>query len=637
MKTLPSTLHRAMPIVAAALGRKFGVAVRVGGTSACTDGQTIVVPSLPADSALLPVAWGYLAHEAAHVRHTDFTVYAAAAAGDALSAQILNILEDVRVEQAMAGPYPGTRETLQAVCAHLLAQGGLSAPDANAHPGTVLSSYLLLGLRHRVLGYRALAAEAQRAETVLRAVFPAPTVHRLQGLLAEVGRLDSTQAAVALTRRIRALLEAEQPLPDEPQSAPRQAGGDPPTDTDAADQADAGGQPSQAQGAPSGSDARAGTDPAQTDDAEADRMARTDGQHAGAGATGGGDATATSGGQAQPAQGTPDQALSARSQDQGTSAASATDPSAPDQGPVTGAQQEALRQALSATSADLPGDLFGTVRDLLSNAGTGASQCVLPRGEPFAGNAHSGMHLLAAVQQTSRALTARLHGLVQASRLDRPQPRRDGPRLLPKRLYRAALGDPRLFARKRERVAVNTALHLLLDLSGSMGATVHGSTGGVLKTRCMLAQEAALALALALDGIHGVSLAVSAFPNEDGHADALTLMVRHGERPRARAGAFLQLPRGSTPMAGALWFAAADLLARPETRRVILVLTDGKPDQVDSTREILRLCRAADLETVGIGIDVDVSWLFPVALRVSEVTELKRALFGAAEQLLLAA
>ncbi|MBK5938220.1 hypothetical protein [Halochromatium roseum] len=142
MITPTTTLHRAMPIVAAALGRKFGVAVRVGGHEALTDGQTIVVPALPSDSALLPVAWGYLAHEAAHLRYTDFTVYRRAAQdGDALSGQILNILEDVRIERALAGPYPGTRETLQAVCAHLLDAGAMTAPPLDAHPARILSSY----------------------------------------------------------------------------------------------------------------------------------------------------------------------------------------------------------------------------------------------------------------------------------------------------------------------------------------------------------------------------------------------------------------------------------------------------------------------------------------------------------------
>jgi cobalamin biosynthesis protein CobT len=207
---------------------------------------------------------------------------------------------------------------------------------------------------------------------------------------------------------------------------------------------------------------------------------------------------------------------------------------------------------------------------------------------------------------------------------------------MPKRLYRAAVGDPRVFARKRERIAVNTAIHLLIDLSGSMGAPVRLADGSV-ERRGRIGQASALALALALDGINGVSVAVSAFPGLSGDDNVITTLVRHGERPRARAGAFAQPPRGGTPMAGALWFAAADLIARPESRRIALVLTDGKPDNHADTAEILRLCAATDLETVGVGIDVDVSTLFPTAIRVREVAELRTALFGAAERLLLAA
>jgi hypothetical protein len=169
-----------------------------------------------------------------------------------------------------------------------------------------------------------------------------------------------------------------------------------------------------------------------------------------------------------------------------------------------------------------------------------------------------------------------------------------------------------------------------------MGAPVRLADGTV-ERRGQIAQASALALALALDGINGVSVAVTAFPGLSGDDDVVTRLVGHGERPRARAGAFKQHPRGTTPMAGALWFAAADLVARRESRRIALVLTDGKPDSHADTAEILRLCAASDLETVGVGIDVDVSTLFPTAIRVREVAELRTALFGAAERLLLAA
>jgi cobalamin biosynthesis protein CobT len=602
------TLRQAMPIVASALGRKFGVQVAVGGDDARTDGRTIQVPALPPDSHLIPVAWGYLAHEAAHLRYTDFDTYAAGAAqGDPLHGSIQNIVEDVRIERALAGPYPGTRATLQAVCAHLAANGGMNAPPPDAHPARVLTSYLLLNLRHRVLGYDALAGEAKQAEAVLRSVFPSRTVHRLQGLLTEVDGLTDTAAVVDLARRIRALLEEERQAAEQPEPCSGPDESDSPGAGNSADSDDAPGQGDEHHPAGAGGDRD--VDPQTGDDAD-------DGEGKGSLAPG-----------HQP-NGKP---LKTR------------DPSAPTPSASTDAasgvctsETKALTKALSATDADLPDDLFGQVHDLLAAAGNGSSQCVLPRPESFDGNAQFGMQLLATVQQASRRLRARLHGLVQASRLDRPHARQSGPRLMPKRLYRAAVGDPRVFARERERIAVHTAIHLLIDLSGSMGAPVRLADGTV-ERRGQIAQASALALALALDGINGVSVAVTAFPGLSGDDDVVTRLVGHGERPRARAGAFKQHPRGTTPMAGALWFAAADLVARRESRRIALVLTDGKPDSHADTAEILRLCAASDLETVGVGIDVDVSTLFPTAIRVREVAELRTALFGAAERLLLAA
>ena len=67
-----------------------------------------------------------------------------------------------------------------------------------------------------------------------------------------------------------------------------------------------------------------------------------------------------------------------------------------------------------------------------------------------------------------------------------------------------AVADERIFARRAHRIAPNTAVHLLVDLSGSMHATVHRQDG-TASTRAGSALESALALALALDGIPGVS------------------------------------------------------------------------------------------------------------------------------------
>ena len=84
---MQNSLRNALPIVAAALGRKFGVEVGVGGHDACTDGKRIQIPDVPDDPASRDLAWGYLAHEAAHVRYTDFTVYEQAAREGPLQAR----------------------------------------------------------------------------------------------------------------------------------------------------------------------------------------------------------------------------------------------------------------------------------------------------------------------------------------------------------------------------------------------------------------------------------------------------------------------------------------------------------------------------------------------------------------------
>jgi cobalamin biosynthesis protein CobT len=228
------------------------------------------------------------------------------------------------------------------------------------------------------------------------------------------------------------------------------------------------------------------------------------------------------------------------------------------------------------------------------------------------------------VKGQSAKLAARLQGLIETRTLERSRAGRRGRALSPSHLHRAGVGDPRVFRIREQAIAPNTALHLLVDLSSSMRAG-----------RDAIALDAAAALALALEPVKGVSRAVTAFPSLEGQADKVTRILAHGERTASRVGAFVQRGRGGTPMTGALWFAAADLLARRETRKVIITLTDGQPDDVCTAAELIERAGAAGIEMIGVGIAVDVGRLFPIAVRIDAVADLKTALFGIAEQLLL--
>ena len=90
-------------------------------------------------------------------------------------------------------------------------------------------------------------------------------------------------------------------------------------------------------------------------------------------------------------------------------------------------------------------------------------------------------------------------------------------------------------------------------------------------------------------------------------------------------------------MAEAVWFASASLLMCREPRKVVMALTDGEPDCQLSALDILNRCKRSGIETVGIGLGIDVSHLFPKSIVVNEIGELRTQLFALAEDLLIAA
>ncbi|MFE8032226.1 VWA domain-containing protein [Thiohalocapsa marina] len=576
----PKTLTDALPIVAAAYGRKFGIPVRVGGTQALTDGGVIVIPAIGTDPTARTLAWGYLAHEAAHVRYTDFAL---PRAHTPLERFIQGVIEDIRIEGELIAVYPGTLRTLDAVVAALVADGSLSAVCETEHPSDILGNGFLALARHRYRKQEALASHAKEADRVMRAVFQPRFLHRLQGLMSEIPRLASTAASIDLARRIVGLIDEESQEPPPP--APPQP--TPPSDADGDTDSDTG----------SGTGERG--DDAEQDDAGDGRSDKG--------------ASAGDGGEDRDEEDEADQ--DGRHADAGT-----TDP-----GSTTGGNdaRRALQQVLSATDADLPEDLFASVARVLNGRNRDPAT-LLPAAEAYAGDPRSGRMTLDRVKGQSAKLAARLQGLIESRTLERSRAGRRGRALSPSHLHRAGVGDPRVFRVWEQAIAPNTALHLLVDLSSSMSAG-----------RDAIALDAAAALALALEPVKGVSRAVTAFPSLQGHDDKVTRILTHGERVATRVGAFVQRGRGDTPMTGALWFAAADLLARRETRKVIITLTDGQPDDVRSAAELIERAGAAGIEMIGVGIAVDVGRLFPIAVRIDAVADLKTALFGIAEQLLL--
>jgi len=209
-----SPLLGALPIIAQALGRQLGVNVVIGGAGAGTDGRTIYLPALPAEGeAQAILAHGFIDHEAAHLRYTDFTVQKP----DGLAGALTNLLEDIRIEQALGAEYPGSRRNLAALVAYLETHDPLQPAAAETIGARVLIALYGL-LRARVLGQDALAPAADAREAQIEAQLPEGVVVKLLALAFEVRQARSTADVKALALRIVAMLDAEARTPESPPS-----------------------------------------------------------------------------------------------------------------------------------------------------------------------------------------------------------------------------------------------------------------------------------------------------------------------------------------------------------------------------------------------------------------------------------
>ena len=602
------TLHHAFPIVAAAIGNRFGVQVSVGGDKAETDGQTIWLPAYEGDDPdYQDVAWGLLAHEAAHIRYSDFSLRYGSSV---LRRRLCNAIEDVRIEHELAKDFPGTRLTIRTVIEKMITKGDFVASSIDDHPANILYSFVLKSLRARVLGQSALLPLVEQTEVALKATFPKGAVTRLKGLLSEVPLgLQSESDCLQLTDRILTMIEQE----FEQQRQCNQA--QTPADEDASP------EPDDTSHDDKSTDADDSSSSDSEDNVEPNERLPNDTDDNPSSESAGNDDSNLKNPEDEP--GTPSDSSSSNSQGEDEENAEIADP------------MGVLQNLLSAGDGDIEQDLFESLKSALSLAAENVSELLMPSGNEPPMDVRAGDFLLRKVQSESGKIRAALQGLVQSQTLSRSQHACRGRRMDGRRLHRLPLGETKLFQRKQAKSAPNTAIHLLLDKSESMGYQVTDSQGQPMGSRMPIALEATLALALAFEGIPGVNPGVTAFPGS--HDDSVFRLLDHGQLVNARTGAFSLAATGSTPMTEAIWFGAASLLRCREPRKVLMVMTDGQPNDTVSTLELLQRCRDSGIETVGVGLGLDVSHLFPIAITINDLSELRAQLFELSKAVLLAA
>lgn len=250
----------------------------------------------------------------------------------------------------------------------------------------------------------------------------------------------------------------------------------------------------------------------------------------------------------------------------------------------------------------------------------------LPGSERFYGDV-SLVNESGAITATSR-MRAKLMGMLQSVKRQPERYGTTGHKLAVNRLVNMATGDPRIFKKRVETVSINTAVVIMLDASGSMASN----------NRMDVARDSAFALHHTLKGIGGVSALSAAFDLDmDDDVPPIQILCTWGEKPVPEN--FSIRPGDYTPTPWALWYARAQLLQRPEPRKICLLVTDGEPygwdgieaDTVAATKRLEK----DGIEIAAIGIELpDVATYWTNNRVVNGIEELPQAMFGVMNALL---
>jgi cobaltochelatase CobT len=596
--TEAKALDAALPLIAQGLVDQSGHQIRLArqhGPGACTDGTTIylmdaVAPKSSRDeeSYLLFVAlkMGLLHHELGHVNHTDFSLPRAA---DGLTCYLENLFEDIRQEKVHCATVRTGRTYIEALGMAMI-DAGIDTPAADdASPTEVFTSFLYTWLRVEVSGEYAYRPQLDIARAQMQRTFDQAFITHCEAMLPRAATLASTLEAMHLAEDFRALLEQEAANRQQQQSSGQNAGGA------------AGGSSN-----PSGQSGQAGQGDSQSDASASgqDSSGNSAGMASGSGGSGasGHDPNASPGADGQ-------------GQDD------ATDGSAPQAG--SGAALQAIQDLLDGKDVD-PGagsrdgrirQVLDAVSQTLQNNGAQVIEVDLASIQAATQPQRSLQTGLSVDLDEGASIVTRLQAQLRQQLFAETRTRTgraaNGTRLDPKRLHHVAFGDPRIFRTTHRGRAVDTAIVLLADVSGSMGGN-----------RIILADQALFATACALEALPGIAVSVATFPGNQ-------LVLPFGVRARRERDRFTLRSFGGTPMHEGIMMANRMLQLRKEPRKLLVVLTDGEPDCGPTSQAAISVSNRMGIEVYGLGIQTTaVERYFTNSQVINNVNDLPTALFG---------
>lgn len=646
-----------LPCTATAYGDRFGISVQYGGNTPCTNGETIVLPDV-GDEMNPEHVLAWLVHECGHVRYTRF-----ASMNDLdtdFERNLFNALEDPRVEKALLSTFLGSRYVLNRYYEGTVKEMTDKARrfrKSKIRPA-VLVGYLLAKGEHVMFGEKFFDELVQVLGKQVSDTFGSDVLGWLDEAALNLPNCkcsnDCVKATKELVRKLRTKLQqpsgGKQPS-NQTQSSPSPGKGD--GNEAQGGSGDAQSQSGQSQGGEPSKDGESSKDGKSTESNGSDRSSPQDAQQ---------NASSQSGNPSDNG-GSNDSNVSGGSSAQESGSSSEQDRQEGSSPEKENNPNEAIEKALNASKRDFE-ELGGLGESLSKQLARKAIEAkrnntqVYPRpirldfnasrGEisrrdverQLRGNVDPenptidydlGIRRIQDARIYCRELSRCLRSFIESEERRREWTSRSGMRLSNSHLARLATFNTRVFVKQSEKKGIDTAVHILADFSGSMR-----NHCGALRSSD-IAMNASLALLQTLKTIQNVNPAFSVFPN-----DATWNPVKNVVPHRSKGLAFYAsdigqvTAKGNTPLAEALTVVGYMLGKEKAQRRVVFVITDGVPQDVDAAARIVEQFEESGISVYGIVIgSCGIDEIFRKSRVINSTEELPKVMFDWAKELLV--
>lgn len=674
-----------LPFLASIYSKVYGIDIVMQGSQAMTNGNQVVIPAVDLGKTSYATAlnkWvekghdpvevamttfrALLGHECAgHVRHTDFKALEKHHITKLVKV-FENVIEDPRVDYLAGIDWPGCKIDFRQFDELMYSEGPGELPE-HVDPMGLLHGYMFSTLVLNKLGHETLKSFVEAYQPRMAEVFSPEFLFELDAILERALWARDTEDSISLAKEIVALLEKEKEnqkqssdsqsdtssgnSSSDPESSKEEEKNDAQVEDSSTNQSDSesddagteGQEQSNSQSSEEKSDDHASeagqgessdreasdqenneTD-ANSDSSEEGEEEQDQGGQSDTNASDGDseDSDEKNGADAQSGEGD-ETAPTDMSQDFNTSTEATDgdsgedlslnafelvlDPSNWEESPKS--RGEMIKELFEQLANECPLD---DARDVLAKQVEYPENLIenLDENEVVAESSYMAGHILSLLQSKERRYV---------------QFTRRGRKIDPRRVHRLAVKDTCIFVREHEVKGVNTAIHMMVDNSGSMK-----------EHELKLAMNSALAMGMALSSNKRFNLALTAFPGWSS-MDCSTL-IRHGEPFTNMIGI---KPKGRTPLGQAIWQILPDLLECDEERKILFIITDGGPSSKTAAIQAVQDARDNDVEAYALGVGVPehslgtLRELFGDNFRcISSINELGDAVFDMLEDVLL--